>query len=257
MVGATRLYTPKADSKKKKEKTRRKVQTLLAGSPSVSISESLFLESCGNCQARCGKVCGRGGLWGCSPLDKKKEKKLRHGNRNRLTQKRERGSIRFRDTRRILSQGDCNGLAELWAPSLVLTVTSDLMSDKHNEKKNGFKEEKSTRAFVWVPLTQRCFSDKVMNSKIFKNLFIPPRITRLRWRWDVAVILNGSLCTDWIQTIISDKMNTLRFYNQNNAVIKRSLSLPNNEGDWAVSGVTSLAWITRCSCSQTMQSITK
>lgn len=28
MVGATRLYTPKADSKKKKEKTRRKVQTL-------------------------------------------------------------------------------------------------------------------------------------------------------------------------------------------------------------------------------------
>lgn len=39
---------------------------------------------------------------------KKKNFRLRHGNRNR-----ERESIRFRDMQRILFQGDCNGLPEL------------------------------------------------------------------------------------------------------------------------------------------------
>lgn len=84
------MYTPKADSKKKKEKTRRKVQTLARRLTfCVDIREPVS----GKLRKLSGEVwkgVRERGLVRMFTFRQKKEKKLRHGNRNRLTQKRER-----------------------------------------------------------------------------------------------------------------------------------------------------------------------
>lgn len=95
------MYTPKADSKKKKEKTRRKVQTLARRLTfCVDIREPVS----GKLRKLSGEVwkgVRERGLVRMFTFRQKKEKKLRHGNRNRLTQKRERERVSGSGTRGV------------------------------------------------------------------------------------------------------------------------------------------------------------